>query len=189
VPAIGSALSPPTAAANPRCCAASLVRWRQNEGEITRSRGLAIGHVEQDAPSALLDAPFHAAVLAALSSEQQASEGWRVDVALQSLEVPEEFWGRPLKQLSGGWLRLAMLARVLVTEPDVLLLDEPTNHLDLVKIGRLEAWLKRIAARHAGGDRKATIVPFSMRHEPDAVPAAGAVAAVFVALHAGPRGA
>jgi ATPase subunit of ABC transporter with duplicated ATPase domains len=37
-----------------------------------------------------------------------------------------------------------MLARVLVTEPDVLLLDEPTNHLDLVRIGQLENWLNAL---------------------------------------------
>jgi ATPase subunit of ABC transporter with duplicated ATPase domains len=124
-----------------RCIAGTM---EANEGEITRSRGLTIGHVEQDVPSALLDLPFHAAVLAVLLREQRASEGWRVDVALQSLEVSEELWERPLKQLSGGWLRLAMLARVLVIEPDMLLLDEPTNHLDLAKIVRLEAWLNAL---------------------------------------------
>jgi ATPase subunit of ABC transporter with duplicated ATPase domains len=124
-----------------RCIAG---RMEPNEGDITRSRGLTIGHVEQTAPPELLDTPFHAAVLEGLPSEQRAGEGWRVDVVLQSLDVPEEFWQRPLRQLSGGWLRLAVLARVLVTEPDVLLLDEPTNHLDLAKIGRLEAWLNAL---------------------------------------------
>src|SRR5205807_4575111 len=31
------------------------------DGEITRSRGLTIGHVEQRVPPALADTPFHAA--------------------------------------------------------------------------------------------------------------------------------
>ncbi|QPF84010.1 ABC-F family ATP-binding cassette domain-containing protein [Bradyrhizobium genosp. L] len=124
-----------------RCIAGQI---EPNEGDIVRSRGLTIGHVEQDAPLGLLDMPFHAAVLEALPRGQRGSEGWRVDVALQSLEVPEELWTRPLQQLSGGWLRLALLGRVLVTEPDMLLLDEPTNHLDLAKIARLEAWLNAL---------------------------------------------
>src|SRR6478752_9957721 len=44
----------------------------------------------------------------------------------------------------GCWLRFALLACVMVTEPDLLLLDEPTNHLDLAKISRLEAWLNAL---------------------------------------------
>ena len=59
-------------------------------------------------------------------------------MALEQLEVPEALREMPLKQLSGGWQRFAMLARVLVTDADVLLLDEPTNHLDLARIGQLE---------------------------------------------------
>jgi ATPase subunit of ABC transporter with duplicated ATPase domains len=114
------------------------------EGEITRSRGLSIGHVEQDVPSTLADTPFHAAVLDMLPLERRASEGWRVDVALDSLEVPEALRQRPLKQLSGGWQRMAMLARVVVAEVDILLLDEPTNHLDLARICQLEAWLNAL---------------------------------------------
>ncbi len=76
--------------------------------------------------------------------DQQLSESWRVDVALEQLEVPENMREMPLKQLSGGWQRFAMLARVLVTDADVLLLDEPTNHLDLARIGQLEDWLNAL---------------------------------------------
>jgi ATPase subunit of ABC transporter with duplicated ATPase domains len=115
-----------------------------SNGEITRSRGLTVGYVEQYVPPVLLDTPFYAAVLETLPIERQESESWRVDVALESLEVPEALRKRPLKQLSGGWQRLAMLARVLVTEADVLLLDEPTNHLDLARIGQLEEWLNSL---------------------------------------------
>ena len=150
MPVTGSGSSPPMGAASPPYCAALQARWRPSEGEITRSRGLTIGYVEQDVPSALVDTPFHAAVLDMLPVERRASEGWRVDVALESLEVPEALRQRPLKQLSGGWQRFAMLARVVVAEADVLLLDEPTNHLDLARIGQLEALAERAATRHAG---------------------------------------
>jgi len=118
-----------------RCIAGAM---EPSEGEITKSRGVTIGFVEQDVPAALMETSLHAAVLAALSGAQQASERWRVDVALDSLQVPEAMRPRPLKQLSGGWQRLAMLARVLVTDADILLLDEPTNHLDLARICHLE---------------------------------------------------
>jgi ATPase subunit of ABC transporter with duplicated ATPase domains len=124
-----------------RCMAGTM---EATEGEITRSRGLTVGHVEQNVPEALMDTPVHAAVLETLSADQRLSERWRVDVALESLEVPELLRHKPLKQLSGGWQRLAMLARVLVTEADVLLLDEPTNHLDLARISQLENWLNAL---------------------------------------------
>ncbi|MDU0343404.1 ABC-F family ATP-binding cassette domain-containing protein [Bosea rubneri] len=110
-------------------------------GDITRSRGLRIGHVEQDIPPRLGHLAFRELVLGALPAEQAQSERWRVEVALDALDVPEALRQRPLGELSGGWQRLAMLARVAVTEPDLLLLDEPTNHLDLGRIGQLENWL------------------------------------------------
>ena len=124
-----------------RCIAGVL---EPGDGEIIRSRGLTIGYVEQHVPTALADTPLHAAVLDMLAPERRASEGWRVDVALDALEVPEALRHRPLKHLSGGWQRIAMLARVVVAEADVLLLDEPTNHLDLARICRLEAWLNAL---------------------------------------------
>ena len=48
---------------------------------------------------------------------------------------------RKLSELSGGWQRLALIARVWVTDPDVLLLDEPTNHLDRQRLAVLENWI------------------------------------------------
>jgi ATPase subunit of ABC transporter with duplicated ATPase domains len=120
-------------------CIAGLME--PGEGEIMRSRGLTIGYVEQDVPPALMDTPFDAAVLQALAAECRESESWRAAIVLDSLEVPEALRRRPLRQLSGGWQRIAMLARVVVTDADMLLLDEPTNHLDLARIGGLETWL------------------------------------------------
>src|SRR4051812_7692760 len=124
-----------------RCLAGTL---EASEGDVTRSRGLTVGHVEQDVPPALMPLTFHEAVLRALSDDQQLNESWRVDIVLDDLDVPDDMRGRPVGQLSGGWQRLAMLARVWVTEPDVLMLDEPTNHLDLGKIARLESWLQAL---------------------------------------------
>ncbi|MBN8938660.1 MAG: ABC-F family ATP-binding cassette domain-containing protein [Rhizobiales bacterium] len=110
-------------------------------GDITRARGLRVGYVAQDIPAGLLETPFHEAVRQALPVAEAEAGAWRVDVVLDSLDVPEPLRALPLRRLSGGWQRLVMLARIWVTEPDVLLLDEPTNHLDLARIGQLEDWL------------------------------------------------
>jgi ATPase subunit of ABC transporter with duplicated ATPase domains len=118
--------------------------FEPTSGDVTRARGLRIGHVEQNLPAGLGDAAFYDAVLDALPAEQAESEGWRVDVVLGELDVPEGLRRRPLSLLSGGWQRLAMLARIWVAEPDMLLLDEPTNHLDLARIGQLEDWLNAL---------------------------------------------
>src|SRR6478672_8829105 len=124
-----------------RCMAGSM---EASEGEITRARGLNVGYVEQNVPEALMERPLHEAVLETLLPDAQHSESWRVDVALDQLGVTEALREMPLKHLSGGWQRFAMLARVLVTDADVLLLDEPTNHLDLARIGQLETWLNAL---------------------------------------------
>lgn len=121
-----------------RCLVGSL---DPSTGEVTRSRGSRIGHVEQDAPPRLLAQPVDHLLRDMLPADQRESEQWRVEVALDTLSVPTELRRRPLGQLSGGWQRLVLLARAGITEPDLLLLDEPTNHLDLARIGLLENWL------------------------------------------------
>ncbi len=44
-------------------------------------------------------------------------------------------------ELSGGELRKTLLARALISEPDLLLLDEPTNHLDIMSVASMEEFL------------------------------------------------
>lgn len=113
-------------------------------GDITRTRGLRVGYVEQLIPAALAGRSFQQVVADALPAEQAESEQWRVEIVLDSLDVPQPMRERPMRALSGGWQRLALIARVWVTDPDVLLLDEPTNHLDLAKISQLETWLNAL---------------------------------------------
>ncbi|MFV9566991.1 ribosomal protection-like ABC-F family protein [Thermoanaerobacter mathranii] len=48
----------------------------------------------------------------------------------------------PVSNLSGGQKTRLMLAKTLLSNPDVLLLDEPTNHLDISSIEWLEQYLK-----------------------------------------------
>lgn len=116
-----------------------------SEGELTRSRGLTLGYVPQDVPETALGETLSGFVASALNEDTLANEGWRVDVVLDELSIPAEMRDRPLAQLSGGWQRMALLARAWVSQPDALLMDEPTNHLDLGRILMLEEWLSYAA--------------------------------------------
>ncbi len=64
---------------------------------------------------------------------------------LAGLGFKEGDIGRPAREMSGGWIMRAHLARLLVIEPDLLLLDEPTNHLDLLSLLWLQNHLKNYA--------------------------------------------
>lgn len=55
--------------------------------------------------------------------------------------TPDDFH-RPIPQLSGGQRTRALLARLLLSDPDLLILDEPTNHLDIAAVEWLESYLR-----------------------------------------------
>lgn len=69
---------------------------------------------------------------------------WRDEVHLENLLSRMELDPASICQnLSAGLKRRVLLAKALVTEPDLLLLDEPTNHLDISSIEWLETFLLR----------------------------------------------
>ena len=80
--------------------------------------------------------------LARLQNRIETLDGWninqKVETVLTRLNLPED---KQLADCSGGTRRQVMLARALVSEPDLLLLDEPTNHLDINAITWLEKYL------------------------------------------------
>ncbi len=84
--------------------------------------------------------------LGELQHELEERDGWRVEqkveMILSRLSLPAD---RPMRELSGGWRRRALLGKALVSDPDLLLLDEPTNHLDIDAIQWLEDHLRNFA--------------------------------------------
>jgi ATP-binding cassette subfamily F protein uup len=147
-----------------------------DEGEIWRAEALRMAHLEQEVPpdteqtifevvagglgelgSLLME--FHQATqqaggqplslerLARTQARIDALNGWninqKVETVLTKLTLPAD---KRLVDCSGGTRRQVMLARALVSEPDLLLLDEPTNHLDISAI----TWLERFLLAHHG---------------------------------------
>ncbi|MCK4899879.1 MAG: ABC-F family ATP-binding cassette domain-containing protein, partial [Anaerolineales bacterium] len=65
----------------------------------------------------------------------------RIRQTLSGLGFKSEDFQRPIPQLSGGQRTRAVLARLLLSDPDMLVLDEPTNHLDISAVEWLEGYL------------------------------------------------
>jgi zinc transport system ATP-binding protein len=81
--------------------------------------------------------------------------GWREradrEAALRALSAVDldGFASHPFSALSGGQRQRALIARALVSEPEILLLDEPTAHIDAEVEARLSRIIEDLAARAA----------------------------------------
>ncbi|MBC8354771.1 MAG: ATP-binding cassette domain-containing protein [Planctomycetes bacterium] len=119
-----------------------------DHGQILFAAGTKVSLLPQDVPKDVQGSIASVVAEGVLIDSEEADDEhdaeWRsqhqVDKILSRMELDPE---AKFELLSSGMKRRVLLAKSLVSSPDLLLLDEPTNHLDIEAIGWLEEFLGR----------------------------------------------
>ena len=110
-----------------------------DQGEVILHPDKQVGWLPQDVPQDM-QGTVRKVVTAALedSSLQQWEREHEVEKLASRMQLDLD---ANCNELSSGWKRRVLLAKAIITQPDLLCLDEPTNHLDIASIRWLESFL------------------------------------------------
>jgi ATP-binding cassette subfamily F protein uup len=115
-----------------------------DHGEISFAPGAKVAMLGQEVPQDIAG-PVREIIAAGLGPAAEDHEhAWQAERRVAQLITEMNLPGDGnFAALSSGMKRRVLLARALVSSPDLLLLDEPTNHLDIDAIAWLEDFLLR----------------------------------------------